>query len=393
MVISYELITLAVSLLGLMLSMWVVLPAPTSLWLSLSVGAPEVSPWLAGMNLLAFGLSLPIIPQSWLGALAGLVSAIALTLSLIPVAQFSGTHQRAQTAMVTTLGPNYLANDPANPAAMRPAPLVLPHMFWGMPNPTVRLITGVTFAKPNGQPLTLDVYQPPAAGVYPAIAILYGGAWQRGSPKDNAPLARHLAAQGYVVWALSYRHAPAHQFPAQLNDVQAALAFIHKHARKYESDPNRIALLGKSAGAHLAMLAAFQPDAPPVRAVINYYGPINLLNGYYDLPHPDPIKVRSVLETFLNGNPDTVEEQYHQASPSTYLRPGLPPTLLLYGRKDRIVMAKFGQSLAQNLHAHGNIAILIEIPWADHAFDAIFRGLSNQLTLYYMERFLGWALK
>lgn len=76
--------------------------------------------------------------------------------------------------------------------------------------------------------------------------------------------------------------------------MQAALAFIGQHASEYETDLERMALLGRSAGAHLAMLAAYRPNAPRIRAVVNYYGPVDLTEGYNDLPHPDPINVRAV---------------------------------------------------------------------------------------------------
>jgi acetyl esterase/lipase len=243
--------------------------------------------------------------------------------------------------------------------------------------------------------------------------IIHGGAWQGGSPRDHAEFSRYMAARGYVVWAITYRYAPKHKFPAQIEDVQTALQFIQQHGQEYETDLNRVALMGRSAGAHLTMLAAYdtpKPNAPPIRAVVNYYGPVDLTAGYYDVPNPDPINSRSILQDFLGGTPDQVGELYKAASPITYVhrridRPtqnGLPPTglrqsplppsLLIYGGKDHIVMAKFGKALAQRLIESGNQSIFLEIPWADHSFDAVFSGISNQLALYYTERFLAVAL-
>jgi acetyl esterase/lipase len=196
-----------------------------------------------------------------------------------------------------------------------------------------------------------------------------------------------------VVWAIAYRHAPRYRFPAQIEDVQAALAFIQQHATEYETDLERIALLGRSAGAHLAMLAAYRPDAPRIRAVVNYYGPVNLTKGYYDLPHPDPIDVRAVLKAFLGGSPDELPELYRQASPISYVSQPQPPSLLVYGGQDHIIQAKFGRTLGDRLQAVGSQVIFLEIPWAEHAFDAVFNGVSNQLALYYTERFLAWALQ
>lgn len=389
----YGALTAAVSLIGLALSLWIVLPAPTRLFLPLSVGTPEVSPWLAIWNLAALGLALGLGARNGWGLAWGAVAAISLSLSLYPLAQFPATHRAAAREMLTALGPSDADVVPADlKARLRSQPLAAGDLFTGISLAEVRLTRGIQFAAPDGIPLTSDLYRPPVAGQYPAVVIVYGGAWRSGQPQDNSSLARYLAAQGYAVWTISYRHAPSHRFPAQLQDVEAALEFIQTHAQEYDSDPQRVALLGKSAGAHLAMLAAYQPRALPVRGVVNYYGPINLLNGYYDLPHPDPLDVRSVLETFLGGPPGELDNRYRQASPSHYLRPGLPPTLLIYGRKDRIVMAKFGRSLATALRADDNAAVFVEIPWADHCFDAVFSGLSNQLALYHTERFLAQVL-
>ncbi|MEO1068200.1 MAG: alpha/beta hydrolase, partial [Cyanobacteria bacterium J06638_6] len=79
--------------------------------------------------------------------------------------------------------------------------------------------------------------------------------------------------------------------------------------------------------------------------------------------------------------------------PSSYVGPNLPPSLLIYGGKDHIVEARFGQTMAKQLEAVGNRVGFIQIPWADHAFDAVFNGVSNQLALYHAERFLAWALR
>jgi acetyl esterase/lipase len=80
------------------------------------------------------------------------------------------------------------------------------------------------------------------------------------------------------------------------------------------------------------------------------------------------------------------------ASPINYVTRPLPPSMLVYGGQDRVVMAKFGRALAEQLQAVGDRPVFLEIPWANHSFDAVFNGLSNQLALYYTERFLAWAL-
>jgi acetyl esterase/lipase len=119
---------------------------------------------------------------------------------------------------------------------------------------------------------------------------------------------------------------------------------------------------------------------------------VDLTVGYYQPPVPDPIDSKAVLLDFFGGDPQQFAELYRQGSPINYVKPGLPPSLLVYGGKDRLVESKYGKYLADTLTNQGNKAVFIEIPWADHAFDAVFSGVSNQLALYYTERFLAWAL-
>ena len=408
---------------GLFLSCWIVIPAPTFSLFPLGVGAPEISPWLVVLNAIAFGVSLLLVRDSWLQRFALCASLAGLFFSVLPLVQLPATNKQMAVAMSDALGANYLAQIPNSvQTRMRSQPFILADAFiplgsipttvefpkhstgkdFKLQNPKskiqnhiseVRYTPNIQFAAPDGVPLKLDIYRPPQVGQYPAIVILYGGAWRSGSPIHNSNFSRYMAARGYTVFAISYRHAPRYQFPAQLDDVRSGLTFIQQHAAEYETDITRIALLGRSAGGHLAMLAAYQPDALPVRAVISYYGPFNLTQGYKDPPKPDPLNVRAVLEAFLGGSPDQLPEQYLKASPSSYVTRPLPPTLLVHGSRDHIVEVKFARNMYKRLRATGSKAILLEIPWAEHAFDAIFSGPSNQLALYYTERFLAWVLQ
>ena len=392
--VIYQSLALLLSGVGLFLSSWIVIPAPTFPLLILGVGAPEVSPWLLVLNAIALVLVRVNLRPRLLKRLALGASLIGLFLSVLPLVQLPATQHRMAAAMVDGLGADYMAGIPsAVQRQMRSHPFVLADVFRGINPGKCRYTGGIRFATLNGVPLNLDIYRPPLVGQYPALVVLYGGGWQNGSPSLNPGFSRYMAARGYTVFAIDYRHAPRYQFPTQLHDVRAALSFIQQHAVEYETDPTRLALLGRSAGGHLAMLAAYQPDALPVRAVVSYYGPFNLTQGYREPPNPDPLNVRAVLEAFLGGSPDELPEQYAKASPVSYVTRPLPPTLLVHGSRDHIVEVRFAKAMYQRLRAVGSTSILLEIPWAEHAFDAIFQGPSNQLALYYTERFLAWALQ
>lgn len=381
-------IGVALSGLGLFLSSWIVIPPPTFFWLPLAVGAPEISPLLLLGNLLVLLLQ---ARRHLLGRIAIVWSLCAIIFSSLPLLQLPETLQQANTRFQTALGAAALDAIPGDQQAlMRSDPVVLTDLVTGLSIPVVPA-EHQAFSAVDGTRLGLEIYRPATSGLHPGIVTIYGGAWQSGDPKQHADFSAYMVAQGYTVVAIDYRHAPRYRFPAQIQDVQAALDWIAQNAIAYSIDTDRIALVGWSAGAHLALLAAYQMQTLPVRAVVGYYGPTNLTAGYQDPPQPDPIHTRDILEAFLGGSPTQLPQSYRLASPVNFVKPDLPPTLLMYGNRDHVVKPIFGQQLYDLLRAQQNTAVLIALPWSEHAFDAIFRGLGNQIALYYTERFLAWV--
>lgn len=394
-------IPLLLTAIVLFLSLWSVIPAPNMTLLPLSVGAPEISMWLLGGSVIGLASQMIFRVQLWPQTLhwVGIsLSIISLVINAHPFVQMPGTIAQANTAMHQALGSNYAADIPAVvQSTWRPHPFSITTALRGIDRSgKIRIQRHLPFAAPAGIPLILNLYQPQLSGKYPAVIQIYGGAWRNGSPDNNEEFSRYLANRGYVVVSIDYRHAPQNHFPAQLIDVRTALDYISQQASNWEIDLERLALIGRSAGGHLAMLAAYQPDALPFRAVVSYYGPVDLTAGYADPPQPDPIDSRQVLRDFLGGTPTQFPALYQQASPYQLIdapKHALPPTLLIYGGQDHLVEARFGQKMARKLKSVGTTTVYIEIPWANHAFDAIFNGASNQLALYYTERFLTHSLQ
>jgi acetyl esterase/lipase len=387
------LVSLALAATVLFLASWIVLPPPIYPLLLLAVGAPEISLWLLGLAVLAGALALPDVRRFRAARIATGLAALAIVLASIPLIQFAGIARRFDVAMRSALGEHYLA-EVRGPVRreMRQRPLIVADLFRGIDPAPARVTRGVVFAHHEGVALTLDIYGSPTSGPAPAIVQIYGGAWQTGAPSANGAFARYLAAHGYVVFAIDYRHAPRWQWPAQLTDVQAALAWVRVNGARYGADPARLALVGRSSGGQLAMVAAYSPGAPAVQAVVSYYGPVDLIEGYRHPPRPDPLHVRGVEQVFLGGTPEQQPLRYHTASPITYVTRPLPPTLLIYAGRDNIVEPRFGAMLQRRLRATGTTSVLLEIPWAEHGFDAISNGPSAQLALFETERFLAWAL-
>ena len=239
----------------------------------------------------------------------------------------------------------------------------------------------------------MDVYRPLDVGPHPVLVQIYGGAWQRGQPGDNATAATFLASRGWVVFEIDYRHAPQWRWPAQRDDVRAALAWIRASGARFGADLSRMAMVGRSAGAQLALMAAYEEGTPAIDAVVAYYGPTDLAEGWRVPPRPDPLGVRAVLEAYLGGTPDDLPESYRAASPVHVVSPTTPPTLLLYGSRDHIVDVRFARELHERLRGSGATSVLLELPWSEHAFDAVPFGLGGQISLHYMERFLSTIVR
>jgi acetyl esterase/lipase len=384
---------LACAALLLLVLAWGVVPPPAYPLLVLSVAAPEIGAWLLPLALATLLVALADVRTRAPARAAAGCALAAIALCAWPFAAFAPVHARCTDALRVALGPEFLSAVPAGVRTrLRAAPLLVRELYTGIGSGASRVVRGVPITPAADETLTLDIYVPPDGRRNPVIVQVYGGAWRAGGPADDATFARYFAARGYVVFAIDYRHAPGWRWPTQIEDVRAALAWISAHAADYGGDATRLALWGRSSGAQLALVAAYEPDALPVRAVVDFYGPVDLVRGYREPPRPDPLDVRSVTESFLGGTPDDVPGPYRDASPVTYAVRPLPPTLLVYGDRDNVVPARFGAALAQRLSATGTTAILLRIPWSQHAFDAIPSGPGAQLALYHTERFLAWAL-
>jgi acetyl esterase/lipase len=377
-----------------LIAIWIVLPPFHAGLLPLAVAAPEVSPWLllASLGLCALTFNAAAVVPAARAALA--FAVVAGMLSAYPLVRSAFTLVAFDRAMEEGLGRDYLEQiRPPAKAVLRGHAFSPMDFVRGIGRVDVLVRRGVEFAKPGGVALTADIYRPPGAGPHPVLLQVYGGAWQRGAPSDNASFASWFASQGYLVVAIDYRHAPGATWPAQIQDVRTALGWVLAHSLEYEADPSRIALIGRSAGAQLALVAAYEAGMPLVRGVVSYYGPTDLIEGWRQPPRPDPLDVRSILETYLRGTPDNAAARYSEASPVTYATARVPPSLLVYGTRDHIVAPRFGRELDDRLHEAGARSVLLEIPWAEHAFDIVPNGVSGQIALYYTERFLAWALR
>jgi acetyl esterase/lipase len=256
----------------------------------------------------------------------------------------------------------------------------------------IRVTRGVRFSNADGVPLSLDVYRPPTDKPAPVVMQIYGGSWQTGSPASDEWFSRFFAQRGYLVVAIDYRHAPEWIWPEQIVDTRTALYWISESSPKFGGDPSRIVVVGRSAGAQLAMRLAYQEGPSAIRGVVNFYGPVDLADGWRNPPRPDPANVRGILEAFIGGTPERKPEHYRHASPITWVSMESAPTLSLYGARDHIVEARYGRQLDGALRKVGVTSVLLELPWSEHGFDLV-DGMGRRIALHYVERFIAWAVR
>ncbi len=349
------------------------LPAPTLPLLAFAVAVPEVASRalvICVVLLVAIGL----LARGRLRVVGVSLASIACVLALVPLVQYPQARIAADAELRA-----FDATAQPGPALARPA--------------AIRVTANVPVHTRDGATLGFDVYHAPTAGPRPTIVTIYGGAWLFGKRQDMAEIDRDLAAHGYTVIAIDYRHAPKHRFPVERDDVQDALATIAHNAERFDVDPDRVAIFGRSAGAELALLAGYAPSLLHVRGVVAYYAPTDLVDGYNVPPRPDPADVRGILRAYLGTPPNGNASGYRAASPIEHVRAGLPPTFLIIGDRDLLVRPEQQRALRDALRAHHDRVVAIELPWSNHAFDALPGGLGGTLARRETLRFLAATLR
>ena len=211
------------------------------------------------------------------------------------------------------------------------------------------------YATHDGVKLTGDLYLPKAAGSHPAIVAIHGGGWQIGGPIGYQYWGPYLASRGYAVYAISYRLSKPGQktFPEALHDVRAAIQFLKGRGAELRINPERIGVMGDSAGGHLAALVALAGDNPAftgayksdahasqstkVKVAIPVYGVFDM---YQQWQHDLESRPRdSIVEKFVGVSAIDDKRPYFDASPLSYVSAKNRATsfLIVWGTRDDIV--------------------------------------------------------
>jgi acetyl esterase/lipase len=201
-------------------------------------------------------------------------------------------------------------------------------------------------------------------------------------------LNAYLAGRDYVVAAINYRFAAKWPFPEGRDDVLSAIAYLKVYGAQFGLDPTRLVLIGRSAGAQLALLAAYTANEPAIRGAISLYGPSDMRLEYEKPGWGGTIDTHHALESYLGGPPAKADDRYFAASPINFVTASSPTTLLIHGERDGIVSIDQSVQLDTRLQEAGVKHLLIRLPWATHGCDKSFGGPCGQVATYAVERFL-----
>ena len=243
----------------------------------------------------------------------------------------------------------------------------------------------IVFAEPDGVELLGDLYLPQGLREAPVLVGVHGGGWQVGDRKFYRHWGSYLAKHGYAVFAIDYRlmKPGVKTWPGVVYDCRAAVQFVRANAAELGVDPNRIGMIGDSAGAHLAALVALAGEealfsseyrndpcasaSVAVKVVVGFYGVYDMLAQW---EHDQITRPRdSVTEKLLGGPPMVSRKTFFEASPLSYATVDNNSTrfLLIYGREDDIVEpATQSEKFLTALKQAGFFARTIIVPGAGH---------------------------
>lgn len=244
--------------------------------------------------------------------------------------------------------------------------------------------------------LKLDIYhlkktKEPA----PLLVFIHGGAWKKGKKHDYLRYLVDFAERGYITATVQYRLSKEAKYPAQILDVKTAIKWLIEHSSQYFIDSLNLALIGGSAGGHLAMMAGYTSNVPSlsvegdsliyesVKAIVDIYGPSDLTTEY-------AIEQSSV--NYLIGEAfEEAPEIYEEASPIMHISSDDPPTLIFQGTLDELVPVIQSDRLNEKLKNTGVPVEYHRLEGWPHTMDLAVEV--NEYFQYYMNRFFEKYLK
>jgi acetyl esterase len=254
----------------------------------------------------------------------------------------------------------------------------------------LKIVTGdvrrnIEYGRAGGQSLLLDALNPAGAGPFRAAIIVHGGGWVAGDRRWNVELLfEPLVEAGFACFSISYSLANQMSIlGAAVEDVEQAIRYVREHSQEFQVDRDKIVLVGESAGAQLAAMAALGKNASIVKAVVGLYAPTDLeqlARGSKLIPEP--------FRLALQGTPweGTVLAQLRALSPVRHVRSGMPPFLLIHGTADALVPFDQSQNMCRAIRKAGGECDLMAVKGGGHGL----RGWESAGLTSYKQLMIGW---
>ena len=232
---------------------------------------------------------------------------------------------------------------------------------------------GIVYGTADGQSLTMDYYAPKGPGVHPIAIIIHGGGYQRGNSKSGSEVycADFLAPAGYAVFSINYRLAPEYPYPYMVYDVERAVRYLRHKAKNWNANPDRIALVGGSAGGFLSNMVGLlnapgNPDAedPVDRESAAVQAVVTLFAQSSFATVPLNKDVHALLDPLIRQKGE--KEALRESAPITYVSKKAPPFLLIQGDQDEYIPYTEDTNLQTALHKVGVRCDIIRIPGGHH---------------------------
>lgn len=258
-------------------------------------------------------------------------------------------------------------------------------------NQEMRLASGLTTDAPS-EPL-------------PAIIWVPGGAWRGTDKNQSIAEMQFLAERGFALVSMYYRSSAQAHYPAQLIDVKAAVRFLRAHAEQYHIDPDRIGMIGRSAGGYLASMAAMNNDlgeseewsgySSDIQACCDLFGPVDLsqllqkTTAEVNSGHSRWNSIKKSHEgALLGGSEETLPKRAYEASPIHYINRAMCPIAIFHGDQDPIVPLKISEDFYDAIVSAGmeDQAEFYEVTGAGHGTREFFQDSTKQLIADFFAR-------
>ena len=242
----------------------------------------------------------------------------------------------------------------------------------------ITVLSDIQYVEVDGAVLRLNAVLPAESALkpYPMVVYFHGGAWRTGNRRSGMRYLLPLARAGYACFSVDYRLTHQARFPAQIYDCKSAVRWVRAHAAEFNGDPDRIAVMGSSAGGLLALLAGLSNGAAElegevgdcldtssdVQMIVNWFGPS-------DLRTPDEVLdnwEKLIMRELLGGLPSEVPDLAAMASPVAFIDAADPPVLIIHGTADETVPVESSRLLYAKLNDANVEVEYIEVEGGGH---------------------------